>query len=81
MDKLPWVMLGIRTAPKEDLATYSAELVYGALLTVLGDFIPAGSGPQDPPSSILLRLREMGALAPIPTSRHSLTPGYVPSTL
>ena len=76
MDELPWVLLGIRTAPS------SAELVYGAPLTVPGDLIPAGRGPQDPPSSILLRLREkMGALAPIPTSRHGHTPGYVPSTL
>ena len=26
---LPWVLLGIRTAPKEDLGCSSAELVYG----------------------------------------------------
>ena len=39
MDALPWVLLGIRTAPKEDLNTSSAELVYGAPLTVLGEFV------------------------------------------
>ncbi len=38
MDELPWVLLGIRTAPKEDLKTSSAELVYGAPLTVPADF-------------------------------------------
>ena len=82
LDELPWVLLGIRTAPKEDLAASSAELVYGAPLTVPGDFIPANRGLQDSPSTILLRLREkMGALAPVPTSRHNLTTGYVPSNL
>ncbi|KAI0241039.1 hypothetical protein LSAT2_002963, partial [Lamellibrachia satsuma] len=40
LDELPWVLLGIRTAPKEDLGCSSAELVYGAPLTVPGDFIP-----------------------------------------
>ena len=38
LDVLPWVLLGIRTAPKEDLRTSSAELIYGAPLTVPGDF-------------------------------------------
>ena len=27
-DQLPWVMLGLRTAPKEDLQSSAAELVY-----------------------------------------------------
>ena len=30
MDELPWVMLGIRTAPKENLNPSSAEMVFGA---------------------------------------------------
>ena len=30
VDELPWVLLSVRTAPKEDLAALSAELVYGA---------------------------------------------------
>ena len=38
-DELPWVLLGIRTAPKEDLGYSSAELVYGSPLTISGDFI------------------------------------------
>ena len=39
--ELPWVLLGIRTAPKEDLGCSSAELVYGAPVTVPGEFFPA----------------------------------------
>ena len=36
-DELPWVLLGLRTVPKEDLDTSSAELVYGEPLTVPGE--------------------------------------------
>ena len=38
-DELPWVMLGIRSAPKGDLGCSSAELVYGSPLTVPGEFL------------------------------------------
>ena len=36
IDELPWVLLGIRTVPKEDLGCSSAEMVNGAPLTVPG---------------------------------------------
>ena len=82
MDELPWVLLGIRTAPKEDLSCSSAELVYGAPLTVPGDFIPRSNGHEEPPSTTLALLRErVGKLSPIPASRHSHTSRYVPPTL
>ena len=32
LDELPWVLLGIQTAPKEGLNTSSAELIYGSPL-------------------------------------------------
>ena len=38
VEQLPWVLLGLRTAPKEDLGYSSAELVYGEPLTVPGEF-------------------------------------------
>ena len=38
IQELPWVLLGIRTVPKADLGCSSAELMYGALLTVAGNF-------------------------------------------
>jgi hypothetical protein len=34
--ELPWVLPGISTAPKEGLGTSSAELFFGAPLTVTG---------------------------------------------
>ena len=46
LSELPWILLGIRTAPKEDIGVPSAELVYGSPLTVPGDFL-AKSTEQD----------------------------------
>ena len=80
-DELPWVLLGIRTAPKEDLNSSSAELVSGAPLTVPGDFLATPSGREEP-STILPELREkVGKLAPVPTTRHGSSRTSVPPTL
>ena len=46
LDVLPWVLLGICTAPKEDLCMLSAELVYSASLTVPGDFVTTPHAPN-----------------------------------
>lgn len=80
-DALPWVLLGIRTAPKEDLNSSSAELVYGAPLTVPGDFL---ANPQEPqtPTDFLPQLRaKVGGLAPVPTTRHGTKRTSVPAQL
>ena len=71
-------MLGIRTAPKEDLSASSAELVYGAPLTVPGEFIGA---PQDPgcTRSHLQQLRDrVKTVAPVPTQMHGSQSHNVP---
>ena len=44
-DRLPWVMLGLRSAPKDDLQASSAELVYGQPLCVPGEFLPDATAP------------------------------------
>ncbi len=81
MDELPWVLLGIRTAPKEDLGCSSAELVYGAPLTVPGDFL-ANHGHHSDHSFQLQRLRDqVHKLAPVPTAQHGITPSAVPQGL
>ena len=80
-DELPLVLLGIRTAPKEDLGCSSAELVYGTPLTIAGDFI-ANHGHQSDHSLQLQRLRDrVGSLASVPTSRHGTAPVSVPADL
>ena len=82
LDQLPWVMLGIRTTPKEDLDASPAEMVYGSTLTVPGDFTPQSEEMQVP--AHLRRLREQtDMLRPIPTSAHGVdsVPFNVPKSL
>jgi hypothetical protein len=52
---LPWVMLGLRAAPKEDCGISSAEMVYGKALTLPGDFLETSTPPA---GSFLQQLRE-----------------------
>ncbi len=62
---LPWVLLGLRAAPKEDCGISSAEMVYGEALTLPGDFLEASRPPAD---SFLQQLRErMTRFQPPPT--------------
>jgi transposase InsO family protein len=42
---LPWVLLGIRTMPREGLNISSAEMLYGDALVVPGEFFPTPNTP------------------------------------
>ena len=44
---LPWVLLGIRAAPKEDSAVSAAELVYGTQLSLPGQLLHTEEVPAD----------------------------------
>jgi hypothetical protein len=62
---LPWVLLGLRAAPKEDSAISSAEMVYGEPLTLPGDFVDSSALP---PVNFIQQLREkMSQFQPPPT--------------
>jgi transposase InsO family protein len=52
---LPWVMLGLRAAPKEDSGLSFAEMVYGAALTLPGQFLAA---QEPPPEKFLESLQQ-----------------------
>ena len=69
IDELPWVLLGLRTAPKEDLRSSSAELVYGSPLTVPGDFFP-DSAPRSAPRELQQQRERAKNLRPVPTTAH-----------
>jgi hypothetical protein len=49
---LPWVLLGLRAAPKEDSNISSAEFCFGAALTLPGEFIAVPEPPRK--SSLIL---------------------------
>jgi hypothetical protein len=54
MDSLPWVLLGLRSAPKEDSGLSSAEMVYGAPLSLPGEFL---GSPDMPVETLVDRVR------------------------
>lgn len=81
VDELPWVLLGIRTAPKEDLGASAAELVYGTPITVPGDFIPTAALPVTPTQHLRVLRDAIGSLAPVPTSAHGTIKPCVPHSL
>ena len=82
VDELPWVLLGLRTAPKEDLHSSSAELVYGSPLTVPGDFFP-DSKPRSAPRELQQQRERVGKLCPVPTTAHGedKIQAHVPNSL
>ena len=81
-DELPWVMLGLRTTPKEDLGCSAAELVYGQALTVPCQYIPQTT-QQTAPSEELQRLRQRTRdVLPKPPVWHGPQPRpYIPQSL
>jgi len=81
MDHLPWIRLGIRTSPKEDLNSCPAELVYGAPLVVPGEFV-CHSSEETKLDHHLENLRERVAnFLPPPSSRHCKASSYIPKVM
>jgi len=69
--QLPWIMLGMRTAIKEDIGCSAAELVYGESLVVPGQFFHP-SFANAPHHELLSKLREsLNVSSPVKMSRHS----------
>ncbi|KAJ8389881.1 hypothetical protein AAFF_G00113500 [Aldrovandia affinis] len=81
LDKLPWVMLGLRTAPKEDLQSSSVELVYGQPLRVPGEFMPNTTDPWSAAVQRASLLDSARVFAPVPTTQHGVPTSQVPPGL
>ncbi|GFR99359.1 Pol polyprotein [Elysia marginata] len=81
VEELPWVFLGLRTAPKEDLGYSSAELVYGEPLTVPGEFIPSQALPWSATDFLTAFRAKTQLLTPRPTVHHSKQHTYLPPSL
>lgn len=83
-EALPLVLLGMRSAWKDDIQATPAELVYGETLTLPGQFLsPREDYAAADVTEFANRLRQqMGKLAPRPTAWHTTaTPFYVPRDL
>ena len=75
---LPWVMLGLRTTPKEGLSYSAAEMVFGEPLVVPGEFFPS----MDADQYNIERLRRIaGKFTPSRPTRHNSRKVYVPELL
>jgi hypothetical protein len=75
-DHLPWVLLGIRTAFREDSEFSPAEVVYGSQLVLPGQFINTAESPSP---SFLRELQTTMTGRPPPPARHKTAPA--PSAL
>lgn len=72
-EHLPWVLLGLRAAPKEDTGISSAELVYGSPLTLPGEFLDNG---DEPASFFVEKLRtEQNSLPTRPLAKPGVETG------
>ena len=73
LSQLPWVLLGLRAAPKEDCGLSSAEMVFGEPLVLPGQFL--NSSPPAP--GFLEQLRQSmdrftpPAVRPVPAAEPS----------
>ncbi len=76
-EHLPWVLLGLRAAPKDDAAVSSAELVLGVPLHLPGQLATA---EEAPPSMVASRLQQV---QPPPTRplTYAQAAASVPSSL
>ena len=83
MDELPVVLLGIRSAWREDHDCSAAELVYGEPLHLPGQLPHQSSTLTDGPSTdFLQRLREkMQQILPPPPRFHGQKPSHTPDNL
>lgn len=70
VSKLPTILLGLRTAVKEDLQASAAEMLYGTTLRIPGEFFV--SSKKLIISDLLLKMRDnMRNLRPTETSDHN----------
>jgi hypothetical protein len=80
-EALPFVLLGIRAAFKEDLQVSVAELLYGEPLKITGKILTPTAEPVDPAHLITELRQHMARLRPVPAARHDTPSTFVYSDL
>ncbi len=65
-EHLPWVLLGLQTAPKEDSSVSAAELMYRAALALPAEFL---STAEPPATDFLKKLQQVEMPDPSPMLR------------
>ncbi|KAK3759769.1 hypothetical protein RRG08_041727 [Elysia crispata] len=80
VEELPWLLLGLRTTPKEDLGYSSAELVYSEPLTIPSELVPPKSAKSMDDLPLSFRLNIL-LCAPRPASHHTSALPYLSPSL
>ena len=78
--QLPWVLLGLRTTPKEGLRVSAAEMTFGEALVVPGEFFPDTSAELNKDNLEHLR-RMAGQFAPCRPTKTNTRQSYIPPSL
>ncbi len=78
---LPWVLLGLRSAAKEDLHTSAVELVYGQTLREPGEFLPTAKQAWDTARFLKDFAHPAQNFAPVPITRHGGQVTHIPPSL
>ena len=82
MDELPLVLLGIRTAWREDPDCSASDLVYGTSLRIPGEFLPHEPRDLRVSSEFLQQLRDiMRTVLPPAHEFHGSRSAYTPASL
>lgn len=83
MDELPLVLLGLRTAWREDPECSPADLVYGTSLHIPGEFLPLPEDSEVKPSSQFLQQlqQKMRNIFPPKPNFHGNNPSQSPNNL
>ena len=81
MKELPMVMLGIRTAWREDLECSPADLVYGTSLHLPGEFFQAPRTSTLAPGFLHDLQETMRNMLPVQTSHHGTPATHLPHNL
>ena len=82
MDELPLVLLGVRTAWREDPDCSAADLVYGTSLRLPGEFLPHEQRDLRVSSEFLRQLRDnMRTVLPPAHEFHGKRSAYTPDSL
>lgn len=81
-ERLPLILLGLRTSFREDMQCSSAEMVYGQPLRLPGEFFEAQKGERVDRTEFVRSLREtLQQLTPVGGTNHSKRPVFVPDKL
>ena len=82
MDTLPLILLGVRTALKEDISSTAAEMVYGTTLRLPGEFFtPTSPTSVQDPSSFIHQLKTHFRNIKATSPRLTNSPTTIPKAL